>query len=550
MLHQNTVFSPRLVTEIRGENPHSGAEEFGTHPFPFRHCVSGRENHFETAGKKGKERPNSMSIYQAELRVPQHLTSFLATQRFITGACESLGVAEKIRLDVELAVEEGLLQLFASAKPGEMGEDVRVRVVFDFDALHITVLAPGRPFDFHRLPTFRPEDVASGILEGLGTFLIRRLMDSIQWRYVEKEGQELTMTKHLPSPIADTESACFVATSSAPVPVGALSYRTVRTEEDAFAVAACAFDIYRYAYKDVIYYPLELLAWNLSGQMHSWIAVDEAGTVFGHYAIIRKHPGDSTAEMGAAFVRPECRGGGVFQALSRCAHDDAARCGLSSLYSLSVTNHVATQKISEREGRRTVGLRLASSPAVFVEGATPGERVTTALNYKQCIPRTPRTLFLPERYREMILTSYGWLGMSPLEGLSGTAEPGEDLVTTTRDLTWNRAVLGARGGATARHKMAAYTELLLEQGVACAVLSIDLEDPGAPLLTEEAARLGFVYSGIFPESTKDGHDALQMQLLNGITLDEAKILLHQDSAKAILAFVKSEAPRLFTETKK
>jgi len=310
-------------------------------------------------------------------------------------------------------------------------------------------------------------------------------------------------------------------------------------------VAICAYDIYRYAYKDVIYYPEELLERNESGLMRSWIARDEAGTVFGHYAMMKKKADSRVAEMGAAFVRPECRRGGVFNALSEAIHEDAARSGLLGLFSLSVTNHVATQKISERNGRRSVGIRLASSPAVFVEGARPGDRVTTVLNYRPLGTREPRRIFPPEPYREMILRSYGWLELPVRVEGPALGVVGEDRVECDRDLTWNRAVLEARGGDTARHKLRAYTELLLEQSVACLVLSLDLEDPGTPALAEEAARMGYVYSGIFPDSMKWGSDALQLQLLNGIRLDPEEIRLHQESAREILDFIRREAPGLF-----
>jgi hypothetical protein len=266
--------------------------------------------------------------------------------------------------------------------------------------------------------------------------------------------------------------------------------------------------------------------------------------VLGHYALIKKHLDDRIAEMGAAFVRPEARGGGLFARLCEVAHTDARMLPLAGLFSLSVTNHLATQKTSERMGRRTVGLMLASSPAIFVEGARPGERITTALNYQSLGPRAPRLLYLPTVYRERLIQSYDWLGLTIMEeNPPSSLPPGR--ATCDRDLTWNRAVVEVTGGLEAAYKLRAYTELLLEQGVASILLRIDLEDPGAPLLTDEARALGFCYAGILPESLHDGHDALILQRLNGVRLDPAEILLQMDSAKQILAWIQDEAPGLF-----
>jgi hypothetical protein len=194
-----------------------------------------------------------------------------------------------------------------------------------------------------------------------------------------------------------------------------------------------------------------------------------------------------------------------------------------------------------------VGIRLASSPAVFVEGAAPGDRVTTVLNYCPLGTRESRRIFPPEPYRDMILRSYRWLDLPCRVYEIPFGVPGEDRVTCDRDLTWNRAVVEARGGEAARHKLRAYTELLLEQDVACVILSLDLEDGGTPILTEEAIRLGYVYSGIFPDSMREGHDALQLQLLNGIKVDPGEIRLHQPSAAEILEYIRVEAPGLFGE---
>ena len=490
-----------------------------------------------------------MEAYRAELRIPQHPVSLRAVQGFFGAVADEMGLGKRIRYDVELAVEEGLGYFFAHAKSRDLQEPLRVTLEVGFDALRITVRTPGRPYDFQHLPTYSTEGAEEKNLEGLGPFLLQSVMDSVQWRYVEKEGQELVMVKRLPSPVVASQGPLDPQGTADHIPVtGRMAFRLLQTEEEAFAVAASAYDIYRYAYKDVIYYPQEVLARNRSGQMRSWIAIDEAGTVFGHYAMMKKKPDDLIAEMGAAFVRPEARTLGLFHTLTDLAHADAYASPLRGLFSLSVTNHLSTQKSSERAGRFSVGLRIASSPAIFVEGARPGDRITTVLNYRQLAPREPRRLYLPPRYGDLIRSTYELLKMpAPREEGPGdhAAPEGGNTLECAKDLTWNRAVLEARGGEEARYKLRAYTEILLEQNIACIVLSLDLEDPGTPALVEEAVSLGFFYSGLMPESLKGGHDALQMQLLNQIQVDLEGILLHQPMAKIIMEHIRTEAPQIF-----
>ena len=490
-----------------------------------------------------------MQTYQAELRIPQHPVSLRAVQGFFGTVAEELHLGRRLRYDVELAVEEGLWYFFDHAKSRDLQEPLRVSLDVGFDALRITVRTPGRPYDFQHLPTYSADGTEEKNMEGLGPFLLQTVMDSVQWRYVEKEGQELVMVKRLPSPVVEAQGPLDPQGAAENIPVtGRMEFRLLQTEAEAFAVAASAYDIYRYAYKDVIYYPQEVLARNQSGQMRSWIAIDEAGTVFGHYALMKKNPDDLIAEMGAAFVRPEARTLGIFHTLTDAAHADAYASPLRGLFSLSVTNHLSTQKSSERAGRFSVGLRIASSPAIFVEGARPGDRITTVLNYRQLAPREPRRLYPPLRYGDLIRSTYELLQMpAPREegpGDHATPEGGNTLACA-KDLTWNRAVLEARGGEEARYKLRAYTEILMEQNIACILLSLDLEDPGTPALAEEAVSLGYFYSGILPESLKGGHDALQMQLLNQIQVDPENILLHQPSAQALMAHIRTEAPQIF-----
>lgn len=486
----------------------------------------------------------SLPSYVTEIQIPRHDASLGAVQALFASLCGSLGVASPIRHEVELALEEGLTNFFKHAIPEGVDTPVRLRLEFRSDAIRLLARAAGRPFDFARLPHYQAPQSLEETPRGLGTYLIEKTMDSVQWRYLEKEGQEFEIIKRLPAPLVQTEATLRPDRRQLGLQ-GEISYRRLETAEEALALASAAWDLYGYGYKDVIYYPDLVLEQCRSGQLLSWIAIDEAGTLVGHYAMMRHSPDDPLGEMGAAFVRPEARKGGVFHILSDHLHAEAARSGVRALYSLSVTNHIATQKTSEAAGRISVGLRLGSTPAIFVEGARPGDRITTTFNYHQLAARGCRTLYPPPGHRDMIWQSYAWLGLDIKEAEAGpAADPGRnDFLECRRDLTWNRALIQAAGGEAVHYKLAAFTDFLVEQGIACILLSLDLEDPGTPALTAAAERLGYFYSGIFPERGRGGHDLLELQFLNGVTLDPDQIQLYQPSAKAILAYILTLGPK-------
>ncbi len=496
------------------------------------------------------------NLYRTELHIPRNSISIAAARKVLRSVSTDLGIAGDIVSHVEIAIEESLTNLFEYAMEKETDRLLRIRFDFDETQIVITFDAPGRPFNFDTLPKYDTGDaIARSDDTGLGLFLLQNIMDVVQWRYLEKQGQQLVIVKKLPSPIAAgrMRSSGFIAGSEQAGSRGAgeVEYRTVRDYNDAFALTGCAYDLYHYDYKDVIYYPNELLARNRNGLMRSWIAAAPDGTVLGHYALMKKHPEDSYAEAGAAFVRPELRKAGVFRELAMRLHADAPSFGLRGIYSHSVTNHVATQKLSGQYGRVTSGISIASTPAIFVEGAKPGDRITTTLNYHQIVDRPARDLHIPKRYRDIVLSTYDLLKLGVTEaavGRTGKAQGGSDVpfFDTVRDMTWKRAVINARGGDVIVQKLQVFTDVLVENGFVSVLLSIDLEDPSAPALTEAAAGAGYFYSGIFPEGFPDGHDALQMQYLHGVSVDPASILIYQESGKTIFDFIRNEAHGIFT----
>jgi anti-sigma regulatory factor (Ser/Thr protein kinase) len=498
------------------------------------------------------------NLFSAELHIPRNTISIIAAQEFFKSLCNNLDISEDISSHVIIAIEESLASLFKFAMEKDFKELLCIKYEFTEDELRISFVAPGRPFNFDSISKFDNENAFSNEdIEGLGLFLLQNIMDVVHWKYLEKKGQELVIIKKLPSPITkkETDNSNFVFDiSNAAVSVKdigeSIEYRIVKNYEDAFALTSCAYDLYHYDYKDVIYYPNELLSRNQNGLMRSWIAVDKKGVVLGHYALIKKNQTDTLAETGAAFVRPELRKAGVFKELAIRLHDDAHNLGLRGLFSLSVTNHIATQKISENYGRLTAGIRIASSPAVFVEGAKPGDRTTTTLNYRQIAERSVHDLYIPPRYREIILSTYKHLKIDIREKEDSPICPKGELFDqsyfdTYREMTWKRALISARGGDLISQKLQAFTDVLIENGIVCILLSIDLEDPSALTLTDTAVKTGYFYSGIFPESIPGGHDAIQMQFLHNIKVDPSSIQIFQKSGKEIFEFIRNESEHIF-----
>ena len=549
-----------------------------------------------------------MPLYKAQLKVEHDAISFRAVQHFFNSICADLKIPAREKSDMELAIEEGIMYLIeagtASASEPAAGP-LDISIVIDEASIAITMLSPCRPFDHDSLPKYDPANAVSQVesagcaqrtndknqyneaIRGLGSFIMLKKLDSMQWRYIEKTGMQLSMYKMLPvsdaikirgggnanndyaynSPAADVAGKIPVAEpdkitgntsdtppSSRPEPeISDITIKPLETEKEALAVSICAYDIYRYAYKDVIYYPAQLLENNRLKKMRSLIAVDAAGKIAGHYALMKNDAKDHIGELGAAFVRPEFRKHNIFKRLCDAMHEGLEEYGVKGVFSLSVTSHAATQKQSERTGRITTGIRIASAPAVFVEGLKPGERVTSVVNYRQLSERPAREIYAPERYRGIITRTYELLGIKIIESACGAAAtkadrseaPLQEGVSCKNDFVWLRSLIEIYGGEHSCGKLHAYFDLALEYKMASIVLSIDIQNPHAPRIAEYAAGLGFFYSGLLPQCLKNGHDALQLQYLNGETINPDKIILHMDSAREIMDLIRAEAPHIF-----
>jgi hypothetical protein len=159
-------------------------------------------------------------------------------------------------------------------------------------------------------------------------------------------------------------------------------------------------------------------------------------------------------------------------------------------------------------------------------------------------------LFIPQRYRDIILSAYKILKIEIDEKTDSSVSTKGDIADQSffdmyRDMTWNRALISARGSEVISQKLQAFTDVLLENGIVCILLSIDLEDPSAWSLVETAVNIGYFYSGVFPESFPGGHDAIQMQFLHNVKVDPSSIQIYQESGKEIYEFIRDEVKHIF-----
>lgn len=202
---------------------------------------------------------------------------------------------------------------------------------------------------------------------------------------------------------------------------------TVRrlTPEDAPGVAQLFRDVYGESYPIPMFYDAEaLVATVRAGDIFSVIAVDESGVVLAHMATFRSAPFCGLLELGNGVTSQGARKRGVAGNLLRFLNTDVApSLNAVAFFGESVTNHTATQTLSERAGFRTMAVEvdLMLAEAYEAEQSAVG-RVSTLMSFFP-LDESPQTVFVPPGHVDDVRFIYdGYAGERTIldAGTSGT----------------------------------------------------------------------------------------------------------------------------------
>jgi len=134
---------------------------------------------------------------QRSLTLPNDVETIPQLNEFIDTVAEAIGLDMSLTMSLNLAIEEAVVNVMDYAyPPGEKG-DVTIDVCVSDEWLQFIISDAGTPFD----PTQKEEaDTTLSVDErpigGLGIFLVRQLMDTIHYQYVDGKNV-LTLKKQL-----------------------------------------------------------------------------------------------------------------------------------------------------------------------------------------------------------------------------------------------------------------------------------------------------------------------------------------------------------------
>ena len=128
-----------------------------------------------------------------KIRLPARIENLKELMVSVSGFAQGAGFTRKKILEIELAMEEALLNIFNHAYADDHEGEIEVRCRRkDKSTLIIDILDTGIPFDILSVPD---PDIRSEISErkigGLGIFLIKKMVDEVKYR---KEGESNILT--------------------------------------------------------------------------------------------------------------------------------------------------------------------------------------------------------------------------------------------------------------------------------------------------------------------------------------------------------------------
>ena len=490
------------------------------------------------------------------LRLPNDQNLLPAVRSYANKIAEISGFSRDDCQRIQVAVEEACLNVIKNSFVPDEEAEFDIHFLQRLDGIEIHVHDMGLPYDPNTAPIYDPElDILEQDLEGLGLFLLSETIDEYRFNNLGIKGKEVVLIKYFDTPFIAQEQAKPVEPEVVKPPAPRLpvepidfSIRLMKAEE-ALEVCRCIYDCYGYSYaNENIYYPERVAAMNQSGKLRSAVAMTDTEEMAGHFALISydKLP----AEVGIAVTKKKFRGQGFARQLGEFLEVEARKVKLRGLQVKEVTAHPYTQKFCMKLGYNDCGLLLAHSPkSLSFKGIADKlkQRNSDVLGFKYLEEPRPRQIYAPQHHIDMIDLLYKNIDDTveciaqenpvPVKEKSIT----EVNVHTLRSLA---EVFIMETGSdiiqVLRHEM---QKIFIDE-IQVIELYLSLQDPMTPVVVPQLESMGFIFTGILPET--DMGDAMIMQYFNGIYIDYSQIVLVSDVAKQLLEYVNQHDSRTDT----
>jgi len=445
--------------------------------------------------------------------------------------------ATRLQVVVEELIRECRMREAASTTPG----DVSVEVAFDGSSLEVTIVD-------HRLPLSAEQSrhLPSRRLLALG------FADHLHIGFEGPSGNVATCRLTMASAYPDDLLHAEMLEPDAPDAPGAEQVEIdvrLMTPAEADGLVQCVFRCYGYTYPNKSMYQAAAIRRQLeSGAMISVVAIAPSGEVIGHVACTFDRRGDVIPEAGKMIVDPRYRGHHLAERLSLKRKEIAAERAIPGMWSETVTNHPASQRLAIERGAAEVGLLIGVSPQSMAMTGLPSQQSVRHSLLAVFTPTGPfraATLSVPGYAAEHLATLAGRLGIER-EIRTGLVEP-----TRARSRIHSCASAVAGGveirvqeiGQDIADQAADALDEYLAMAPATVHLHLPATDPAAGWAAAELERLGFVWCAWIPAFLPAG-DSIRLQRVSDHPVGLETIVCARAEGEKVRDFVVAQWTRV------
>jgi len=316
--------------------------------------------------------------------------------------------------------------------------------------------------------------------------------------------------------------------------------------EDAPGVGRLFRQVYGEGYPiDIYYYPDRLIEENAIGRVLSSVARTQTGEVVGHDALVLMDPVTRLYENAAGVMLPGFRGQGTFfHLLKHNVFEYAKRFDLREVLGEPVCNHLQLQKMCLQLGYRETGLEVDLMPAAaYTKEQSAHGRVSVLLGYFLHNP-VPRTVFLPQVYRDELEYLYAGMGVERTYVETKENLPAREDSQGKMDVFTSAQVARMsihRIGSDFDSFISQLENEACERGMEIFQVWLPLTSPFATAATDILRIHGYFIGGLLPGRL--GGDGLLMQKVICET-DWGGIALYSERAKRIAEIVRSDQKKV------
>ena len=438
--------------------------------------------------------------------------------------------ATRLQVVVEELIVESRMRETATGTTG----DVSVDVAFDGISLDVDVVD-------HRLP-LRPEHarhLPSRRLLALG------FVDHLHIGFRGATGNvatcRLSMASSQPDDLIHAEILDPDAPDAPAVEQTAIAVRPM-TPADADGLVRCVFRCYGYTYPNPSMYQARAIRRQLeSGSMISVVAVAPSGAVVGHVACTFDRPGDVIPEAGKMIVDPRYRGHHLAERLSLTRQEIAAERAIPGMWSETVTNHPASQRLAIERGGVEVGLLIDSCPQNIAMVGMPHQdtlRHSFLAIFTPTGPLPAATITVPDYAADHVATLAGRLGI-PREIRTESVEPAKArsrLHSSASALAGSVEIRVQVIGRDIAEQLTAALDEYLAMAPAAMHLHLPATDPAAAWAAAELQRIGFAWCAWTPAFLPTG-DSIRLQRVSDHPIDRETIVCARAEGEQVRDFV-------------